>query len=135
MIDEPVELTTFWIHGEWCALLVEDDEGTLYRHQAGCVSCAGPEARGYLLPLPYDTRPNRTLCYEGNYGHLPEYDAGTVHKVIASAGLGTVLESRPDGQTAMEAWVEVRIRNDVRLMEDGEEPQGRDAILVWPNCD
>jgi len=119
---------------EWFAVIVFHEDGPLYEHQCGCVSCRQRTARGILYPLPFSHKPSDTLCHAMHFGCV-DYEYERIQQVLES-GRGLVQNFEPDPDTydfAQEAFVPVRVREDTMVMRDWMA--GRKAALIWDNCD
>ena len=97
------------------ALLVEDDSGEEWEHQANGVSCSHPSERGNLVPLSEGAR---SAAYDRFWGRRPS--GFEVAQFCADFGLPYA----PAEFGAMEAWVPLK-----------STCGGADAVLVWNNSD
>jgi len=96
------------------ALLVEDDNGEDWEHQANGVSCWHPSERGNLKPL---SEAARSAVYDRFWGRLPS--KLEVNQFCQDFGLPYASYALSE---RMEAWVPL-------VSTDG----GPNAILVWNN--
>lgn len=101
--------------GSGAAILVVDDSGYEWEHQAGGVSCSHPSEKGYLQPLPKEFRDDVIKRF---YGKNPsEFE---VDELMLDLGLHW--KSHPY-KSGMEAWIPIM------------SPDGTEAVLVWNNSD
>lgn len=113
-------------------LLIVDQGGVLYQHQAGGTACMWPSATGYLLPLKSSARLERRL-YEATFDlvGLSESDATKLDAIISSIPelLGAAVD-RSALDESMEAWVLLRGGRGGTFL-----PEGSTGVLIWPNSD
>jgi len=134
---EPVDLWGAMLYGRWFGVIVEHEEGIQYANQCGCIQCLQAKTTGVLYPIPAKLKPSYDLCYAGNFGTI-DYEPERIQQVLESAP-GETLTSKfepanpDDHRGAYEAFVPVRVRKDATYMPDWT--LGRDAVLVWNNCD
>jgi hypothetical protein len=126
--------------GPYIGVIVCHEEGVQYSNQSGCLACKHPAERGFYVPLRYqdgviESRiPEYDLC-GSQFGDHPAYRFEEAQRVIESADLDTLIEPRSDGEVMMEAWVEVSIRDNPDHWRIEDHLCGKDAVLVWENCD
>lgn len=136
-------------------LILKADTGVVYSNQCGGTMCAHPTQEGLFVPL-FNYRdenwadPFYDLWFtESHEPDRPVYSVSKVMELLENIGLDTALEPTDPATVEVcgEAWVPVRIRNDVkevmgsmtgkysRNYEVLRDLGGYEAILTYQNSD
>ena len=103
--------------GDSAAILVVNDIGDEWEHQAGGCSCLHPTAKGFLCPI--DER-LRNIIHDQFWSRCPS--KFEVNELMCAFGMKW--KSHPY-KSGMEAWFPI-----VSVFDEDEE-----AVLVWNNSD
>lgn len=125
-----------WSLDSFFGLIVLAPTGITWTNQTGGVSCNHPEAEGFLIPLPFAWVSCKDSL-ENEWG--APYDAARVGAWLLERQLGELFEPDPEATRLEEAWIPVRVLQDIPESDFHssllEGVAGKRAILTYPNSD
>ncbi len=138
----PGENTPIWIPDAGFHLVVPWKTGIWWTTQVGGTACGHPVIEGFVIPLDSDFGWADPL--EGHFKDDRPMAVTTAMEAIQRMGFDNVLELREDEYGISEAWIPVRIKDDIdgrgdlvidSIVKCFPGSPGLDAWLTYPNSD